>query len=448
MKKRILKAMSVMLVAATLMTGTGFNEVVNVKAETVYDENGYDANGYDKNGYDKDGYDKDGYNSRGYDRDGYDREGYDFYGRDRDGFSRQGYDKDGYDRDGYRNGVDRDGYYVSGYNKAGYDRNGYDKYGYDANGYDKDGYDRAGYGKDGYNRDGYDKDGYDRSGYDKNGYNRNGYDKDGYNRKGYDKNGYDKNGKDETGKTKAEKEKENFPTYFGLENAMVIPNKNRVIGRKEYKNWFNDKKGRVIYNKNNQFELATSEYGYGENAYSKSVKKISVNKNGYGKYNITFTLKSNPKCKLSKDIVVVPNENDVKWCGQVGRTTNVKAGTGWGYWTFRVSNIAKNTIDGLEYRIGNDKRCKDVVAKETLKLSKLKSEKGIAAKTGGERGKTFYNVNWKKAKYIAYRTYVIVNGKKVYSQWTINNIKAKGTYKTDDLVNGKFYDGRVKYINK
>ena len=49
MKKRVLKAMSAMLVAATLVTGVGFNEVVNVKAETVYDENGYhDADNYDE----------------------------------------------------------------------------------------------------------------------------------------------------------------------------------------------------------------------------------------------------------------------------------------------------------------------------------------------------------------------------------------------------------------
>lgn len=140
MKKRILKVMSMVLVAATLMTGTEFNEVVTVKADTVYDENGYDAEGYDC-----DGYDRDGYNKRGYDREN----------------------------------LDKYGCYPSGYDRDGYDRYGYDRDGYDRNGYDKEGYNSAGYGKDGYNRDGYDENGYDRDGYDENGYDKNHRDKNG-----------------------------------------------------------------------------------------------------------------------------------------------------------------------------------------------------------------------------------------------------------------------------
>lgn len=177
MKKRILKAMSMVLVAATLMTGTGFNEVVTVKAETlVYDADGYDQYGYDKNGYDRDGYDYHSYDKNGYDRDGYDRYGYDKDGYDKDGYDYYGYGRDGYNRD---YGRDKEGYDRDGYNEAGYDREGYKRDGYDANGYDKEGYDRAGYGKDGYNREGYDKKGYDRDGYDKNGYDKNHRDRNG-----------------------------------------------------------------------------------------------------------------------------------------------------------------------------------------------------------------------------------------------------------------------------
>ena len=100
MKKRILKVMSMMLVAATLMTGTGFNEIVTVKADTVYDENGYDAEGYDRDGYDRNGYDKNGYDRENLDKygcypSGYDRDGYDRYG-----YNRWGYDKNGYDKEG------------------------------------------------------------------------------------------------------------------------------------------------------------------------------------------------------------------------------------------------------------------------------------------------------------------------------------------------------------
>ena len=135
MKKRILKAMSMMLVSATLMTGTGFNEVVTVKAETlVYDADGYDQYGNDKNGYDREGY------SMGYDKDGYDRNGYDDYGYDRDGYNYSGYNRDGYDREGY----DEYGYDKDGYNREGYDKNGYDRDGYDKNGYDKNHRDRKG----------------------------------------------------------------------------------------------------------------------------------------------------------------------------------------------------------------------------------------------------------------------------------------------------------------
>lgn len=140
MKKRILKAMSVMLVAATLMTGTGFNEVVTVKAETlVYDADGYDQYGNDKNGYDREGY------SNGYDKDGYDRNGYDDYGYDRDGYNYSGYNRDGYDREGYDEyGYDKDGYNRDGYDEYGYDRDGYDKNGYDKNHRDRNGkYDPA-----------------------------------------------------------------------------------------------------------------------------------------------------------------------------------------------------------------------------------------------------------------------------------------------------------------
>lgn len=177
MKKRILKVMSMMLVAATLMTGTGFNEVVTVKAETL----AYGEDGYNQKGYDKDGYDREGYDYHGYDKNGYNREGYDRYGYDRDGYDKNGYDKERYDRDGYDYfyGRDKEGYDRDGYNEAGYDREGYNRDGYDVNGYDKEGYDHAGYGKDGYNREGYDKNGYDRDGYDENGYDKNHRDRNG-----------------------------------------------------------------------------------------------------------------------------------------------------------------------------------------------------------------------------------------------------------------------------
>lgn len=97
-------------------------EVIDLKNETVIEENFEEA----KDTLD-DGYNERGFNSLGYHKNGTkrDNDGYDY-----EGFSIFGYDKDGYNREGF--------------NRLGYNRDGYDIEGFDANGYNKDGYNRFG----------------------------------------------------------------------------------------------------------------------------------------------------------------------------------------------------------------------------------------------------------------------------------------------------------------
>lgn len=434
--------MSMMLVAATLMTGTGFNEVVTVKADTVYDENGYDAYGYDKNGYDREGYDKDGYNRRGYDRNGYDREGYDFYGRDRDGFSRQGYDKDGYNRDGYRNGVDRDGYYVSGYNEAGYNREGYNRDGYDVNGYDKEGYDHAGYGKDGYNRDGYDKNGYDREGYDKNGYDKNHRDRNGKLHPDCVEKTYDYDIDDVLFTGKYGEYRLSVNSGWTMNRKKMIINiytndKRATTAVKELKKMF-------AVNKSDKFTLD-------------SVVSVAT-KNGYGKYKLVLKYGDEyNNAKTEYELRVYPqatmDESDQSMSYLYTTKDALKYMDGVEYKILRgkrkitkkydkkgkLISIDIQAITNSKYKVikKGSKKVKNLKAMDISKMPELK--KNLKSYGFGKKAvmTKFVNLNpnidfKKKTKnfeeearqmvkeingdaYVRY--YVVVNGKKVYSSW-------------------------------
>lgn len=428
MKKRILKAMSVMLVAATLMTGTGFNEVVTVKADTVYDENGYDAEGYDC-----DGYDRDGYNKRGYDREN----------------------------------LDKYGCYPSGYDRDGYDRYGYNRWGYDKNGYDKEGYDSAGYGKDGYNREGYDKNGYDRDGYDKNGYNRNGYDKDGYDKKGYDKNHRDRNGN-------VDSRMACTGYYFSMKYAHTFTNANSKISGKT---WYNQKNSKMdfINNKAKQFSIygvyvkanGKEKYVFA-NDYTVKVKKLNVNKNGYGKYKITITL--NDKIDdyysvtgnkiMEKTVTVVPNNEAIgsmgiksipmsnKYKSKVNPKTNKE-------WCLEMyTNNLFEGIDGVEVFISPKKDSKNSILhfksgykKDAWYTSNEKFDRLYDTKKSWIWSKKAFNSKKLYNYYASVRLYTNVNGKKLYSDWFImkfNENNGFARYFTTKLNGGKRYAANLK----
>lgn len=438
MKKRVLKAMSVMLVAATLVTGVGFNEVVNVKADTVYDENGYDADGYDAEGYDINGYDRDGYNKYGYDKDGYDRDGYDYRGLDKDGYNRDGYnawklDRDGYDKDGYdehgldRNGYDRDGYKNGyndeGYNRNGYDRNGYDKDGYKSDGYNKDGYDRNGYDKNGYDVNGYNKEGYDKNGYNKEGYDRNGYDKKGYDKDGYDKNGYDKNHYDKNGKYDPAYAKDPYKSQVLDDIYKIIPDKYEKL--KDNLSIFDNtgKNGKkIIDGMKSKIKKNSGDWNF-----TAKITPIAV-KNGYGYYKLT--MKYNERYN---NYVV---ENTIKVFPTIGyheSPWNEKNA----FYIIGTKNGFKN-IDGVEYTIKKGKKVvlkqnfssKAILSKKDIKYmgtwqyrkmyedyqKELLKQNKLSIKDGSVKLFAIKDVYKKHCVYTtSLRSYITVNGKRYYS---------------------------------
>ena len=450
MKKRILKVMSVMLVAATLVTGAGFNEVVNVKADTVYDENGYDADGYDKDGYtrdgyDADGYDKDGYTRDGYDKDGYDREGYNYWGYDKNGYNRNGYDKDGYDKDGYdQSGIGKDGYDREGYDKYGCDKDGYRRDGYNLDGYDRDGYDRAGYDKDGYDhkgydwagykRDGYNDAGYDKNGYDREGYNKNGYAKDGYNKDGYDKNGYDRDGYDKKGYDKKHRDKNGNlnPKYFKKPNfrddfARIVNSWDFIVtdgwngsNGSKYKYYTvvdrNNIGGKAVIKKiNDKIKKNSNEYDF-----KASIKTIAVNKVGYGKYKLVLKYgKEYGNVTKEKEFTVFPLFTTWENCTAASKYKD------------RVNTAVEGTkeafknVDGLELKVY-------IITKKAGQKMKLYKTLNMSPKYDKRRDGTLKSHHsYASAGYIlmpkkwyfstaTVRPYVIVNGKKIYGTMLIN----------------------------
>lgn len=365
MKKRILKAMSMMLVAATLMTGTGFNEVVTVKADTVYDENGYDAEGYDRDGYD-----------------------------------RNGYDKNGYDREN----LDKYGCYPSGYDRDGYDRYGYNRWGYDKNGYDKEGYDSAGYGKDGYNREGYDENGYDRDGYDKNGYDKNHYNKNGKYDPAYARNPYKEDIEDDVFKI--------IPrNCSGTKNSYLIEDSTGKNGKKivdglkaKIKNHTDD------WNFTAKITPIAVKHGYG---YYKLTLKYNER---YNNYVYTATIKVFPKVAIDAYF----------WKGEKGQMYVI--GTKNAFKNIDGVQFKMVTLDKNEKVILNKyissksilakKDLKDMGNKQYKKLyvktqKRLLKEYGFNSKDGTVKFFSTKPINDKGCGWIT-RVYIVVNGKRYY----------------------------------
>lgn len=366
MKKRILKAMSMMLVAATLMTGTGFNEVVTVKAETVYDENGYDAEGYDC-----DGYDRDGYNKRGYDREN----------------------------------LDKYGCYPSGYDRDGYDRYGYNRDGYDRNGYDKEGYDHAGYGKDGYNREGYDKNGYNRDGYDENGYDKNHRDRNGKYDPAYARNPYKEEIADDVHKI--------IPRdYSRTKNSYSIKDSTGKNGKKIV----DGLKAKIKNHKDNwnftaKITPIAVKHGYG---YYKLTLKYNER---YNNYVYTTTIKVFPEVVITAEF----------WPGEKGQMYVI--GTKNAFKNidgvqFKIVTSDKNEKVILNKYISSKsilakKDLKDMGNKQYKKLY-VKEQKNILKMDGfTSKDGTVKLFSIKPIKYKRYigmsRVYIVVNGKRYYS---------------------------------
>lgn len=251
-------------------------------------------------------------------------------------------------------------------------------------------------------------DGYDNFGYDKNGYNRWGYDIRGYDRNGYDSDGYDKNGNDKNGKSCVDIK------------LNVTQNKkgNKVTKTEEV----------VTFKK----EKVTKEH------YTISIKK-NVNKNGFGEYRFTVNFDDKYKnIKFEKSIVVTPKivdkydnsrseaDDDAEW--DFMRPTFVDLNINDVTWRPMMSELLvyhtknlKQKYDGIQIMASSKKNGKGKVYFK--KNYKWKDGYLIGHVFNYSEGCAYKVGNYKKAKYITFRFYVTVDGKKYYSD--MHNIWAE-----------------------
>lgn len=365
-----------MLVAATLMTGTGFNEVVTVKAATNVETGaGFEL-----------------------------RENGDIYNMTPESVAY-------YEAQGYT--FDENGNFTYSYNSDGQhitridwlDKDGYDKNGYDKNGYDRSGYDSAGYGKDGYNRDGYDENGYDRDGYDK---------------KGYDKNHYNRNGKYDPAYARNPNKEEIEDDVFkiipsdcsGTKNSYSIYDDTGKNGKKIV----DGLKAKIKNHKDNwnftaKITPIAVKHGYG-------YYKLTMTYNErYNNYVYTTTIKVFPKVRIEADF----------WPGEKGQM-----------YVIGTKNAFKN-IDGVQFKIvklNKNKKVmlnkyissKSILAKKDLKDMGNKQYKKLYAKAQKDLLKEYgFNSKDGTVKFFwvkqindmgcrgMSRVYIVVNGKRYYS---------------------------------
>ena len=453
--KRIIKAAVCLAVTGLLVVNNGLTSTEIVHAE--YDRYGYDDEGYDRNGFDKDGYDREGYDITGYDRNGYDRdgyyisgfnregydkEGYDVRGYNRDGYNRSGYDRTGFDREGYDNfGYDREGYNKEGRNQLGFDRAGYDKDGYTKNGFDKEGYNREGYDVNGYNKEGYNRGGYDKDGYDKNGYDVEGYGKDGYNKKGYDREGYDRDGYNQQGYNRKGYDKNGYPW-----NPKTPTGGLYEIIKCSDKSWTYDvdsrSEGSIDYVTAYHITCKTAKPKQvleQINANIKKSKKLDykilsikpmATKKGYGQYKITIKYNKEYKEAVKTiDMTIFPfivtrcTLNSVDGKKVLTEIVTTKDGAKF--------------MDGVEYTLAQattkklsvdyDTNAPTHALKEKLfnkgskKVGKLKFESLVESKKYIAADLFWSSVMKNGKKWIMFhnraRFYIVVNGKKIYSQY-------------------------------
>lgn len=253
---------------------------------------------------------------------------------------------------------------------------------------DADGYDMSGYDSDGYNHDGYNADGYDDEGYDRDGYDKNGYDLEGFDRNGFDQDGNSKYQQvvDITFKNQIE----------GTNKIPWSPTKNLIEVERAY--------------------LYTNRF-IEEPDYKVSIKKVSVDKNGYGTYKVTV------KCteeyynsEYSKKVVVIPDEevNTNLWHDYYSSKSSKR------YLTLTVfpqrtkakwKNAYKN-ITGVECQVATDKKFKHI-------YKKVSSTKKPSATSNISLPDINYDYKKTPDLYCRWRTYVTVKGKKIYSEWKI-----------------------------
>lgn len=263
-----------------------------------------------------------------------------------------------------------------------YNAEGYDQIGYDREGWDKDGYDREGYGRDGYSKyDNRDREGYNREGYDKWGYNREGYDKDGHSEK---------------------EEAEELIDYIFRAKQNKLGTKVTSINIKDY-----------------HYESASTP------VKNMSLTKKNVNSKGFGEYILTAKFKNGHSYKIS--CVVTPyidgaddREGSVwLWYANADLYYEVEGnkaifhdGDGYVYKRYSgfdvVISSKKNGEGKVYYESKNHK-----LAKPTK--YNARTHYFVPMYKGQKSGSNVCKVkNSKKGRYVTFKFYIKVNGKKYY----------------------------------
>lgn len=224
---------------------------------------------------------------------------------------------------------------------------------------------------------GYTSDGAAEIIYDVDGYDALGFDKDGYNVLGYDENGYDKD----------------------------LHNKNEFMVDK------------IVANRDNSGKLCVSVLNVVGNKiasdnYKVSTEEISAQK-GCGTYKITVKLNEKFGGKTyTQTVNILPNPHFAScFLNEAGYSRESKYYDGKVDCTVLIDykNSALNYFDGIQYVFSKDKNFEKIYAKNTITLKK-KSEKECYA------DKEFKVKNGATC-YKKYRVYVVINGKKIYSEW-------------------------------
>lgn len=260
--------------------------------------------------------------------------------------------------------------------------------------------------------------------------------------------------------------------YFGMKYAHTLSDKKSKINEKE---WYKQKSSKVdfINNKSKQFAISVYINVNGKpkfvqpEEYKVKVKKLSVNKNGYGKYEVIVTL--NDKIDnnyytvtdnkvMKKVITVVPNIEAIDGEAMVSGCWNEKKSkanwkTTHEYYVRMWTNHLFKGVDGVEVVVSPKKDGKNNILhfksecrkdKGYTKYDKIHNCYGTK-KTWVWSRKTFYN---KKLYdyYVSVRLYSIVDGKKLYSDWLVeattvkNNTAITNSYITTKLNGGKRYN--------
>ena len=214
-----------------------------------------------------------------------------------------------------------------------------------------------------------------------------------------------------------------------INNSSDKEDEKPIVSYLSFEKNYSDDLTKLGWSKKNQFAINTVEDSNGESIdsshYTLTVEKVSTNKSGYGTYNIILQCDAMyNNSYIAKTVTVVPNsdeefgkEVEIGWTAsgynKYSKYNNKYYSDMYFVLTGEDSKYYKN-IDGVQYVIAKDSKYKNVYVKGTKKYKPKKACHWYGkAMEIAHLGKTKIG----KKIYVKYRTYVLVNGKKVYSDW-------------------------------